>query len=135
MRTHAVNSKPRLRWVMIITRMMHSEIDSPRSRTFCSHRHVSSSIGLCQLPFDNRRGEQPFSFALDRADVRSEPAWCAPARGIIARAPLVQREADEVLMMAALLETVPWVARAFAAEWAQPATRKPKTEALTISSV
>jgi len=75
MRTHAVNSKPRLRWVMIITRMMHSEIDSPRSRTFCSHRHVSSSIGLCQLPFDNRRGEQPVSFALDRADVRSEPAW------------------------------------------------------------
>ena len=31
-RTHVVYNKPRLRWVMTVMRMMHSEIDSPRSR-------------------------------------------------------------------------------------------------------
>jgi len=54
-RSHVVYNKPRLRCVMTVMRMMHSEIDSPRSRTFCSRRHVSSSIGICQLPFGNRR--------------------------------------------------------------------------------
>jgi hypothetical protein len=78
-------------------------------------------------------GPTPGNVSRHGPECRSEQ--CAPARRIIARAPLVQREADEVLMMAAQLETVPWVARAFAAEWAQPATRKPKTEASKISSV
>ena len=54
-RTHVVYNKPRLRWVMTVMRMMHSEIDSPRIRTFCSRRHVSSSIGISQWPFGNRR--------------------------------------------------------------------------------
>lgn len=55
-----------------------------------------------------------------------------PSAGAGAR--LVQQEPSEVLRMAAQLETVSWLARAFAAEWAQPATRKPKTEASTITS-
>jgi hypothetical protein len=38
-----------------MTRMMQSDIDSPCSRTFCSHFHVSASTGICQLPFGKRR--------------------------------------------------------------------------------
>jgi len=41
-------------WIMMMTRMMQSEIDSPCSRTFCSLCHVSESIGIRQLPFAKR---------------------------------------------------------------------------------
>jgi hypothetical protein len=46
---------PRRCWMTMMMRMMQSEIVSPCRRNCCSRSHVTSLIGIRQLPFGKRR--------------------------------------------------------------------------------
>src|SRR6516164_11549588 len=47
--------QPRWCKVIMMTRIMQSEIGSPCSCTCCSHLHASTSTGIRPLPFGKRR--------------------------------------------------------------------------------